>query len=97
MATNNQRKPAHPPSPLQPYVDAGAPPEIMLEGHKVQQRPALLRGVATLVAAFGTTMGVAAFIYDQHTKRTASPAAPTQQVVQAEAMQKSLPASQKAP
>lgn len=42
-------------------------------------------------------MGVAAFIYDQYTKRTASPVVPAQQVVQAEAMQKSLPAPQKSP
>lgn len=32
MATNNQLKPTHPPSPLQPYVDPGASPCLLISG-----------------------------------------------------------------
>lgn len=97
MATNTQRKPTYKPSPLQPYVDAGVPPEILLEGHKVQQRPALLRGVAAVVVACGTTLGIAAFTYNQHVKRTPGASVPAQQVMQADDTQKQVAPSQKAP
>ncbi|MFN9476455.1 hypothetical protein [Acidovorax sp.] len=94
MATNLPRKPAYKPSPLQPYVDAGAPPEIMLEGHKVQQRPALVRSIGFVL------VGVAAVVtavIKPFAPETAKPATPTQQVVQAEDSQKTTPPSIKAP
>lgn len=52
MTTNAPRKPTsqHKPSPLQPYVDSGAPPRWMFAGHLLETLPRILGGIAVLVA-----------------------------------------------
>ncbi|MBB6561991.1 hypothetical protein HNP48_004693 [Acidovorax soli] len=96
MTTKTTAK-TYPPSPLRPFVDAGVPAEILLEAHRVQQRPAMIRSIALVVTAFGSALGIAAYIYDSHNTRARSQTPASHQVVQAEDAQKSLPMPQKAP
>lgn len=86
-----------PPSPLRPFVDAGVPAEILLEALKVQQRPAVIRSVAMVISAISGAMFAGVFTYDYCAKRTGIFAVPTQQVVQAEDVQKSLPRPSRLP
>lgn len=52
MTTRATRKPTrqHKPSPLQPYVDSGAPPRWMFAGHLLETLPRILAGIAVLMA-----------------------------------------------